>query len=782
VSSRTPVEAPAPEVVSQELAEQGWLHQFLAWIIPFNLAFAVLEGIVYAVVRDLPTGLTSFVLIVCTGLLLVAYRWVRQGNWVRAAMLVSAGLLGADVIIVFLQPHLALPLAFIPLLAVTLSLPYIEGNELRHLILLAWLTTIIVTAAGFLVPENSVVPQWFLIGFRFASVTATSTLIMLLLWQFRSRLTAMLTKTHEAEARYSRAAKGANDGLWDWELTGNRIYFSPRWKEMLGYDESNIGATPEAWFTLIHEEDRARVQAEIAVHLDGLTPQFESEYRIQCADGRYRWMLARGLAVRNGDGRAEQMAGSQTDITRQKQVESQLQFAALHDDLTGLPNRRHFVEKLRRTIQAAKREPERIFAVLFLDLDHFKFVNDSMGHTVGDELLIAVGQRLQNCLRPGDMLARLGGDEFTVLLEDLEEPQEASKIATQIRNALSLPFIIRGTELFTSISIGITLNTTWFRQSEEILRDADSALSHAKAQGKARWVVFDETMHADAIQRLELQSGMRRALQIGEFITHYQPIISLSTGRLIGFEALVRWNHPERGKVAPDDFLPLAEETGLLASIDSHVLRTSCYQVAQWQQRYSPQHLLINVNVSAQLFALPDFIDLVRDTIRETGLLPGTLRLELTESIIMSKVPDAAARLDRLHDMGVVLQVDDFGTGYSSLSKLHQFPIDGLKVDRMFMARVRASHDHVPIIDTIMTLAQSMGLTVTAEGIENEAQLGYCRAHNCHYGQGHLFAAALEAEAATTVCAGYRPWSDLFPKESRSIRLRNGEFSSDVLP
>lgn len=763
---------------TREPAEKGWLQQFLAWMIPFNLAFALLEAIGFALTRDFPTGLTAFVLLVCTGILVLAYRWVRQGDWERAAMLVSAGLLGADVIIVLLQPHFSLPLAFIPLLAVTLSLPYVSGNELRRLILLAWFTTLVVMTVGLLVTRVSILPPWFQMGFRFASVTATTTLIMLLLWQFSSRLTTMLAQTHEAEARYIRAAKGANDGLWDWDLVSNRIYFSPRWKEMLGYQETLVGNSPDTWFTLIHEEDRSRVQAELAVHLDGLTPQFESEYRILCADGQYRWMLARGLAGRDSAGRAQQLAGSQTDITRQKQVESQLQFAALHDDLTGLPNRRHFVERLRRTIATAKRDSNQIFAVLFLDLDHFKFVNDSMGHTVGDELLIAVGQRLQSCLLPSDMLARLGGDEFTVLLEDLPNAQEASRIAAEIRNALTLPFVIRGTEIFTSISIGITLNTTWFRQSEEILRDADSALSHAKAQGKARWVVFDETMHADAIQRLDLQSGMRRALQAGEFVVHYQPIISLSTGRLIGFEALVRWAHPERGKVAPDDFLPLAEETGLLASIDSHVLRSACRQVSRWQQQFPHQNLLINVNVSAQLFALPDFIELVRDTIRETGLLPGTLRLELTESIIMSKVPDAAARLDRLHDMGVVLQVDDFGTGYSSLSKLHQFPIDGLKVDRMFMARVRAGNDHVPIIDTIMTLAQSMGLTVTAEGIENEAQLGYCRSHNCHYGQGHLFASALESEAASAICAGYRPWADYFGKENNISRLRTGEFST----
>ena len=568
------------------MAERGWLQQFLAWMIPFNIAFAGLEGVAFGMTKDVPTGLTSFVLLICTGILIMAYGWVRQGNWQRAALLVSAGLLGADVIIVLLQPYLALPLAFIPLLAVTVALPYVKGAELHRLIVLAWSTIVVVMTVGSLVIRESFLPPWFLVGFRFASVTTTTTLIMLLLWQFSSRLTSMLAYTHDAEARYSRAARGANDGLWDWDLLSNRIYFSPRWREMLRYGDVEIGTDPDAWLNLIHEEDRDRVKSEIVVHLDGLTPQFASEYRIRCGDGQLRWMLARGLAVRDKTGRAQQMAGSQTDITRQKEIEMQLQFAALHDDLTGLPNRRHFVERLRQTIVAAKRDPDRLFAVLFLDLDHFKFVNDNMGHTVGDELLLAVGQRLQSCLRGGDMLGRLGGDAFTVLLEDLEALQDASRIASEIRNVLSQPFTIRGTELFTSISIGITLNNTWFRQSEEILRDADSALSHAKAQGKARWVLFDETMHADAIQRLDLQSGMRRALQAGEFVVNYQPIISLSTGRLIGFEALVRWHHPERGKVSPDDFLPLAEETGLLAAIDGHVLRTACSQVADWQQAY----------------------------------------------------------------------------------------------------------------------------------------------------------------------------------------------------
>src|ERR1700756_1853386 len=367
----------------------------------------------------------------------------------------------------------------------------------------------------------------------------------------------------ESEERYALAARGSNDGLWDWNLSANVVHYSPRWKAMLGYQEGEIGDRPEEWLDRIHDADRERVKGDIAAHQKRLTLHFESEHRVLHKDGSFRWMLSRGVAVHDASGYPLRMAGSQTDITEGK----------VSDPLTGLPNRLLFIDRVGRLIKHTKRRKDHLFAVLFLDLDGFKMINDSMGHLIGDQLLLGVANRLEKCLRSTDTVARLGetftvarlgGDEFTVLLDDIKDPSDAKRAADRMMKALASPFILGGKEVFTSVSVGIALSNVGYEQPEEMLRDADTAMYRAKSLGKARYEVFDADMRASVMARLQLEMDLHRAIERQEFSNFYQPIISLVSGEIVGFESLLRWNHPSRGHLAPQEFIAVAEETGLI--------------------------------------------------------------------------------------------------------------------------------------------------------------------------------------------------------------------------
>ncbi|HEY9805475.1 MAG TPA: PAS domain S-box protein, partial [Candidatus Obscuribacterales bacterium] len=440
----------------------------------------------------------------------------------------------------------------------------------------------------------------------------------------------------ESQERYALAVEGANDGLWDWNLKTNEIYFSHRWQSMLGYQEGEISSNPEEWFNRVHPEDVERLKAQIDLHLAGLSPHFESEHRMRHHDGSYRWMLSRGLAVRDADQKVSRMAGSQTDVTERKHVEEQLLHDAFHDVLTGLPNRALFMDRLGLAIERSKRPGNSLFAVLFLDLDRFKVINDSLGHMIGDQLLIAIARRLEACLRGGDTVARLGGDEFTILLEDIVDVHDATRIASRIHQALQSPFNLQGQEVFTSVSIGITLSETGYDWPEDLLRDADTAMYRAKSLGRACHEVFDRTMHLRAVELLHLETDLRRAIERQELRLYYQPIVSLTTGRIHGFEALIRWQHPERGLISPAEFIPVAEETGLIVPIGLWVLREACQQTYKWQQQFDANFpLTISVNLSGKQFSQPDLIEQIERILQATSLDARSLKLEITESIMM---------------------------------------------------------------------------------------------------------------------------------------------------
>ncbi len=552
----------------------------------------------------------------------------------------------------------------------------------------------------------------------------------------------------ESEERYALAAKGANDGLWDWDLRSNEIYLSYRWKSMLGYDEREISANPKEWFSRVHPDDRGEVEARIAAHLSGRSPHFEGEYRIMHKDGMYRWMLNRGLAIRDRDGHAYRMAGSQTEITSRKSAEEQLVYNAFHDALTGLPNRSLFMDRLQHVITVSTRRANDLYAVLFLDMDRFKIINDSLGHTVGDQLLVIMGQKLSECLRPGDTVARLGGDEFAVLLDNIRELKDAVDVAERIHQKLSEPIQIKGHEVFTSVSIGIAMGSERYERPEQVLRDADIAMYQAKSRGNACYEIFDPKMHANILDRLQLEADLRGALEHKELILFYQPIIDLKTHQLIAFEALVRWNHPKRGLIYPMEFIPLAEENGLIHTIGEWILRESCRELRALQGRYPMQPALkMSVNISGKQFAQRDLASKVYDIVMDAGVDAHTLALEITESMIMDNVDMAVETMTLLRGMGIQIHIDDFGTGYSSLSYLHRFPIDAIKIDRSFINKLSADGKNKEIILSILSLASSMNFEVIAEGVEMNHQLLNMQKMECQFGQGFLFSVPMEPEA-----------------------------------
>ena len=562
----------------------------------------------------------------------------------------------------------------------------------------------------------------------------------------------------DSEERYALAMQGANDGLWDWHLATNELYVSPRWKAMLGLPEQEVISKPDAWFSLVHPEDRARLYADIAAHCQGQTAHFENEHRLLHATGTYRWLLSRGLVVRDASGQAYRMAGSLTDITERKII----------DGLTGLPNRLLFMDRLKQAMARAQRRQHYLFAVLFCDIVRFKLINDGLGPVLGDQLLIAIAQRLEHGLRRHDTVTRLdtshtvahvAGDKFVILLDDLNDVNDATRIAERLQQELTAPFSIDAHEVYITSRLGIVLGMPEYRQPEDVLRDAEIALHRAKAHGTVGYEVFDTAMHTRAVVRLQIETELRRAVENQEFCVHYQPIVTLATGRIGGFEALVRWQHPQRGLVPPAEFIPVAEETGLILPIGAWVFAAACRQARRWQEQYpTALPLCMSVNLSGKQFTQPDLVEQVARVLREVGLAPHAVKLEITESVLIDNAASIAAMLAQLRSLGLQLSLDDFGTGYSSLSYLHRFPFTSLKIDRSFVSRMDTESEGNTIVQTIIALAHQLGMAVVAEGIESASQLRRLRELGCEYGQGYFFSKPLATDMAGTLLATAPQW------------------------
>jgi diguanylate cyclase (GGDEF)-like protein/PAS domain S-box-containing protein len=578
-----------------------------------------------------------------------------------------------------------------------------------------------------------------------------------LLWHDVTETTQSEHALKRSEERLALAAEGANDGLWEWDIRRQELYLSARWRAMMGLSPAAGSGRLQEWFARVHPEDVAALEQALEAHLSGKTDYFEHDHRIRHEDGTYRRFLCRGVAVRGGGKRPLRMAGSLTDTTERALVQERLRKAGFLDPLTGLCNRAQFVERLGRRLDELKsRRTDDRFAVLYLDLDRFKVVNDSLGHLVGDELLVAVSRRLESCLRQGDALARLGGDEFAILLHALRDEQQANAIAFRIQESLNAPFSIGGREVFTSASIGIAPGLEQYVSPDDIMRDADTAMYHAKARGKARHELFDADMHAKARDRLGLENDLRHAVNGNDFEVHYQPIVSLASGMCVGFESLVRWKR--NGEViSPATFIPIAEELGVIEPLGTWVLQQACNTFADWKRRYPAAGLdCITVNVSSRQLMQQNFMYIVEQAVQHARLKPCDLRIEITETALMDRPNEAAGVLRELRNFGVKIYLDDFGTGYSSLSHLHKLPVDALKIDRSFV-RSLLLPDRPAIVESILALARTLNTSVVAEGIESDIQARELGRLGCTHAQGYFFSRPLSMQSAEELLISNQP-------------------------
>jgi diguanylate cyclase (GGDEF)-like protein/PAS domain S-box-containing protein len=564
----------------------------------------------------------------------------------------------------------------------------------------------------------------------------------------------------ERDELFQLITENAADMIAVVDATGARLYNSPAYQKVLGYSSEELagGSSDDQ----IHPSDRERVAQ--AAHKARTTGRGQRlEYRMRHKDGTWRILESTASPIQSGHRGIEKLVIVNRDITERKRAEEMLAHSALHDGLTDLPNRALFADRLQYALMRARRHADNKFAVLFVDVDEFKIVNDSLGHRVGDELLVQIASRLTGGLRETDLvarsviiasqspeegLARLGGDEFAVLLEDVLNPIGAIRVAQRIQEKLSLPFDVGGQQIVITASIGVAYSSNSYAGAEDLLRDAEIAMYRAKRTGKARYEVFDPAMHSTAVHRLKLETDLRKGIERGELLVYYQPIVSLKSGKITGFEALSRWQRPE-GMVSPADFIPVADETGLILTINRALMLEACQQLRSWQAQLGcDPPLTMSMNVSPKQFAQPDLAKEIGAILQQTGVTPNTVNLEIMETIAMGDADRALAVISDLKALGVLLSIDDFGTGYSSLSRLPRFPVDALKIDRVFISNMNTDHDSHEIVRLIVMLAHSLRLKVVAEGTETEDQITELKRLGCEMAQGYLYSPPVDSKTA----------------------------------
>ncbi|HEX2568904.1 MAG TPA: EAL domain-containing protein [Polyangia bacterium] len=556
--------------------------------------------------------------------------------------------------------------------------------------------------------------------------------------------------------RYALAARASNDGLWDWDMESGEVYYSSAWCAHLGLAAAPLHGTIEDWYTRVHPDDLDSLKADLAAHLAGRASHFQHQHRLRSENGSYRWMLCRGLAVRDEEGRPYRMAGLQTDITSHKLNEAYLSYEATHDSLTGLLNRAAFSDRLGRLVDRGRRDKGLLFAVMYIDLDGFKAVNDKYGHPVGDQLLVALARRLEDSLRPGDVVARLGGDEFAVLLHGMKQVSDVLRVAERIRKSLAAPVTIGGHHYRISASLGAALSSTGYASAQEMLSDADAAMYRSKASGQGELAVCDEEMRSRRREHQALQVELRGALDRNELMLQYQPVVWLASGELVGFAAQLGWRHPRRGLIGAAELAALLEGHDVEAPAGRWALREVGRQLKEWQGRF-PQAASLNValGVSERQLLGPGVMETLRQALAETGLGPGLVHLEISESALHPEAQEVLLEIERL---GVKIHIAEFGTGLvsSGLGYLEKLHCSAVKLDRRFVARLGGGEDPL-LVRAVALVARHLGVAVIAEGVETAEQARKLRALDCSMGQGCYFGLPGDALAAGRMIADWRP-------------------------
>ena len=574
---------------------------------------------------------------------------------------------------------------------------------------------------------------------------------------FARKVEDVLTRTTARRAAYEDARRSeqrlveaqriSQVGSYDFEIATNTNIWSDQLYRIYGREPQSFMASYEVFLGMLHPDDVEHVTSVHQRSLSTLEP-YEMEERVVWPDGQVRTLASWGEIIVDDEGNPARMVGICWDITERKQMEEQLVHEALHDRLTGLPNRALFLDRLAQAVSSQTRG-RGAPAVLFLDVDRFKVINDSLGHEAGDEVLIELAQRLSELMRPGDTVARFGGDEFVVLCQGVQHPAEAMHVADRLIEGVSGPVSVTGADIVLSVSVGIAVSASAEDNAGDLLRDADAAMYRAKRDGRARCVLFADDMRQEALARLETEVELRRAVAEDQLRLHYQPVIDLGTGRVVGVEALLRWQHPTHGLVLPDQIIEIAEETGLIVPIGEWVLREACRQLAQWSEE--APHLTMAVNLSGVQLGRVDLVRRVADVVEAAGIEPGRLSLEITESVLMRDAEEALGMLLDLKALGVRISVDDFGTGYSSLTYLKRFPVDVLKIDRTFVDGLGTDADDLAIVRSILALAEALGIDTIAEGVETPMQAQVLRDLGCERAQGFLLGRPVPRPEVTSV-------------------------------
>lgn len=547
------------------------------------------------------------------------------------------------------------------------------------------------------------------------------------------KATISLAKSKE---RYALAADGSNDGLWDWDIKKDTLYVSKRWRKIIEFDDNEI--TFNKWMSIIHHEDRDEFKKKMQDHFSNNSDHFECEYRLKHKNGSFVWVLTRGMAVSDRLGKVVRFAGSQTDISQQKKIQEQLSYDSLHDKLTLLPNRALFNERISQSFARFKRHPDQLFAVLFIDLDNFKQVNDTLGHSAGDELLIRLGFRLKSVCRGEDTVSRWGGDEFTLLMEDVKSLEDVKIYADRLLRTIKKPLLISSQELFVNTSIGIAIISEKYNSAEELLRDADTAMYKAKESGKGKYSIFKDSMHVKTSKRFQLNSQLRRSLEKNEISMYYQPIMDIQKNTLAGFEALMRWNNESLGFIPPDEFISIAEENGFIHELGDFAFDESFSQIKKWKNKYK-KDLFVSVNVSQRQIEKPKFVEKIHMYIGKHSMLPENIKIEVTETLLVSQPKLSLSILNDLAKLNIGIAIDDFGTGYSSLSSVHKYPFSILKIDKSFAKNIILDRKSDVMIMSIISIADALGMDIVVEGIEDKDSLKKCINYGSKYAQGYLF-------------------------------------------